>query len=343
MNVLIDVNHPAHVHIFNKFTNKIVVKDIDFLFLARDKDVTIQLLHAMDLPYVVASTSGKSTFSLFYELIQRTFSIIKIGRNFHADLILSCGSPCAAWASRLLSIPHISVIDTEHASLEICLMRYASDAIITPIWFSRDLGPRHIRYSGFHEHTYLNPQAFKPDETLVASYGLSAKKPYSVVRFVGWHASHDIGKRGLSAGDKTKIVETLLEKGPVVLSCEGEPPSGCGKRCIVISPQDMHHVLAFASVYVGEGGTMASEAAMLGTPAIYMNVLSAGVLSEQERCGLLYSVQDPENALQLATALLDDPLNKQMHGLRRDAMLDGHVDVADVILQTMGALMEIRS
>ena len=41
-------------------------------------------------------------------------------------------------------------------------------------------------------------------------------------------------------------------------------------------------------LYIGEGATMASECAMLGTPAMYINTLGAGTLEEQEKYGLIF-------------------------------------------------------
>ena len=39
----------------------------------------------------------------------------------------------------------------------------------------------------------------------------------------------------------------------------------------------MHNALKYASLFVGEGATMASECAILGTPAIYVNSLKVRV------------------------------------------------------------------
>jgi predicted glycosyltransferase len=51
----------------------------------------------------------------------------------------------------------------------------------------------------------------------------------------------------------------------------------------------MHTLLKYATLYIGEGGTMASEAVCLNTPVIYTNNLPLmGYLKEGERFGLLY-------------------------------------------------------
>ena len=61
------------------------------------------------------------------------------------------------------------------------------------------------------------------------------------------------------------------------------------KYKIPIPPERMHDALYYSSLYIGEGATMASECAVLGTPAIYANNLSAGTLEEQRsKYGLVF-------------------------------------------------------
>ena len=60
---------------------------------------------------------------------------------------------------------------------------------------------------------------------------------------------------------------------------------------------------------IGESGTMSSEAAVLGTPAVMFAPRGAGVFDDQERYGLLrrirsYSVAD---ALEAIDTVLADP------------------------------------
>ena len=43
------------------------------------------------------------------------------------------------------------------------------------------------------------------------------------------------------------------------------------KYRIKINPLDMHHVMAFASLYIGDSQTMAAEAGVLGVPFVRFN------------------------------------------------------------------------
>ena len=56
------------------------------------------------------------------------------------------------------------------------------------------------------------------------------------------------------------------------------------KYRIKINPLDMHHVMAFASLYIGDSQTMAAEAGVLGVPFVRFNdfVGRIGYLRELE-------------------------------------------------------------
>ena len=81
-------------------------------------------------------------------------------------------------------------------------------------------------------------------------------------------------------------------------------PRELAKFEITLSPENIHHVLSFSSLFVGEGATMASECSILGTPAIYTNPLSAGTILEQEQYGILFHITDTIAAIDKALQIL---------------------------------------
>ena len=62
----------------------------------------------------------------------------------------------------------------------------------------------------------------------------------------------------------------------------------------------MHDALAFSSLFIGEGATMASEAVVLGTPSIYVNSLILGYIEEEKDSGLLYSFRNSKGVIEAA-------------------------------------------
>ena len=101
----------------------------------------------------------------------------------------------------------------------------------------------------------------------------------------------------------------LRQRGSVAVSSEGELPAELEEFRLRGPVQDVHHVLAYADVFVGESGTMSTEAAVLGTPAVFVADRPAGVFEDNERrYGLLHRVPtiDPEAISAAASRVLTD-------------------------------------
>jgi len=330
MRILIDVNHPAHVHLFRCAAQEWQKAGDAVLFTATQKDVALRLLNAYDLPHEVIYERRAGRLNLARELVWRTAKLVRVARRFKPDVLLSMGSPTAAWAATLLRKPHVAFEDTEDSIGQIWLYRPFSRVICVPDCFMRDLGKRMMRYAGCHELAYLHPQRFLPDPARIAP--LHSRERYFVVRFISWDAAHDSGEGGMSAAGKNELIAMLQEQGRVVLSVEKTPP------VLLASPQNpetelaadaMHHLLAFAHLYVGEGVTAASEAAVLGTPSVLINTREVGYIKEQqERYRLTYRFADENAALDKVERLLAQDDLRNVWQMRRDVLLRDKTDVS---------------
>ena len=90
----------------------------------------------------------------------------------------------------------------------------------------------------------------------------------------------------------------------------------------------MHDALAYATLFVGEGATMASECACLGTPGIYVNSLEVGYCTEEEnKYNLLYCYKDSEGVLEKALEILMIPDVKKVFKEYCLSMLADKIDV----------------
>jgi len=131
---------------------------------------------------------------------------------------------------------------------------------------------------------------------------------------------------------KIKIVNKLSKNYKVFISSEGELPEKFLKYKINISPEKMHDVLANAHLFIGEGATMASECAMLGTPAIYVNSLNAGTLIAQEKSGSIFRFRDSNGVLEKAIELLDNSHLKDDFKKKQKNLLSDTIDVTSFMV-----------
>jgi predicted glycosyltransferase len=104
-----------------------------------------------------------------------------------------------------------------------------------------------------------------------------------LVRFVGWWASHDRGERGFTEQGKIQLIRELAAHGRVLVSSEYLLPPELQNYAYNLPPEDIHHILAYTDLFVGESSTMASEACLLGTHSIYLSKTGRGVNDEQSQ------------------------------------------------------------
>lgn len=327
MKILIDIGHPAHVHYFRNFIKIMESKGHNFLIIARDKEVTFNLLKAYNIPFISRGKGGKGILGKLIYIYKGDYVIYKAAKAFKPDIFLSFGSAYPAQVSRLFRKTHICFNDTEHAILQHLLYFPFTDIVLTPKSFFKNLGAKQIRFNGFMELCYLHPKYFTPHHKILSEIGITKDEKFILLRFVSWEASHDIGKARLSNEFKIKLFNSLLKYVKVFISAEGELPDELEKYRVSISPEKIHDLLSFASLYVGEGATTASECAVLGTPAIYVNVLDAGTLQEQKNLGLLYSFRSASGVLEKAIELINTPNLREAWQKRRMKMLSEKIDV----------------
>src|SRR4029079_17903276 len=92
------------------------------------------------------------------------------------------------------------------------------------------------------------------------------------------------------------------------LSAEDRAPSGLGVDVLPLAAHRVHHALALARVYLGEGARMATEAGLLGTPSVYVSTL-VGTMGNFELLaaeGLVQSFRSGGPAIQAAVGLMED-------------------------------------
>jgi hypothetical protein len=189
------------------------------------------------------------------------------------------------------------------------------------------MGKKQIRFNGYMELCYLHPKYYTPNPEILQLLGIKANEKYVIIRFISWNAAHDFHQHGMSLQFKIQLINELLKHSKIFISSEGPLPDEFQKYKLKVEPGKIHDVLSFASFYIGEGATMASECAMLGTPAIYINSLTAGTLEEQEKYGLIYGFQKTAGVMEKVFELFNKINLREEFQERRQHMLNEKIDV----------------
>jgi len=282
MRVCFDFLHPAHVHFFKNVIGLLLDRGDEVLITARRKDITIELLDQLGMPYKVISTLGKGRVGLLLELVTRDWRLWREARRFAPDVFTGISGVCAAHAALAMRRPSVVWDDTEHQRHTHRLTYPVATQVQSPSCYRGTLGPKQVFYQGYHELAYLHPNRFQPDGDVLRAAGIDPDERISVVRFVGWGAMHDVDLEGLNLAAKRKLVETLADGSRVCITSEAPLPDDLEKYRIQLPSSHVHHLLAFADLCVGESATMASETVVLGGGAVYLDPVGRGYTDEQE-------------------------------------------------------------
>lgn len=335
MKILIDISHPSDVHLFKNFAWIMKRKGHEILFTTRQKEVTIELLNYYKLNYINIGSHFKNLSKKLWGMFKFDYMIYKIAKKFKPDLFLSMASIYASHTSFILKKPHIAFDDSEPVPEHQLLYIPFTKIIFTPKAFKKNFGHKQIRYAGFKEMAYLHPKYFKPNPSSLSSLGINRNEKYALLRFVSFRASHDIGIKGFSDKNKIYAVKELHKHGKVFISSEDKPPKELEKHIIKIPPTQLHDALFYASLFMGDSQTMATESALLGTPAIRCNTwvgtrreMSNFIeLERQYKLLINFHIKEQNKAIERAVNYFKEDGLKKEWQQRRQKLFEEKIDV----------------
>jgi len=270
MRVLIDIVHPADVLFFLNPIKRLQKLGHEICIASRDKDVTEELLDAFQLEYRTISTAGSGLPGLAIELLKRDLALLAMVRDFQPDVMVGFGGIAISHVGKLTGKPSVSFYDTERAPLQhritlpFLTHMYVPDSYDGPIAKNRT-----TRSAWTKEFSYLHPDNFTADKTMAVAAGLVPDGRNFFVRMVGWQANHDLGHTGWPESTLRAFINYLAAHGRVHISSESQLPSDLEAYQYSGPIHQVHHLLAYCDCYIGESATMASEAVLLGVPALY--------------------------------------------------------------------------
>lgn len=344
MKILFHLGHPAHFHLFKNLV-KLLNKNGDEVFiLIKKKDILEELLIESELPYFNILPEGRTDnkIGLAVGQLKQDLAVLKFAKRHKIDLLLGT-SVSITHAGKLLNIP--SIVFNEDDSDVVPLFSYLSypfaNIILSPQgcrnarWESKT-----IHYNSYHELAYLHPNNFIPDSKIVNKY-ISIKEPYFILRFSGLNAHHDKGISGLDNNVAREIVAILEPHGKIIINSERKLEPEFEKYRLKINPIDMHHLLAFTKIQIGDSQTMAAEAAVLGIPFIRYNdfVGKISYLDELENkysLGYGFKTNESEKLKLKLIQLLENENLEDEWVKNRQKLLKDKVDFTDYIFKFIG-------
>lgn len=336
MNILFHLGHPAHFHLFKNVIDRMNSNGHSTTILIKKKDILEDLLKKEKLPYTNILIHGRkdNKLGMIYGQLMQEFRMLKFCLKNKQDLLVGTSS-AITHVGKVLGIPSIIVTedDAEITPLVVKVAYPWATLIVTPeVCSVGKWKHKQITYSSYHELAYLHPNHFKPDRKVVEKY-FSLNQSYFIIRLAKLTAHHDKGITGITNEITSKLIELLKGHGKIFITSERKLARQFEKYRISINPIDMHHVLAFSSLYIGDSQTMAAEAGVLGVPFIRFNdfVGEIGYLNELEnkyKLGYGILTKDVESLYEKVKELVNTKDLIKQHQERRNLMLNEKIDLA---------------
>ena len=293
MNILIDIGHPAHVHLLRHTASELQRLGHTIHYSVRDIPVAKRLMEQYGMtPWIDLGGKKDSLVGKAQTVLRQDAELLRFVRRNHIDIGLSSGL-VLSHVSRLTSMKAFMFDDDDDAA-EPLIVKYGhplTDVVFTPNCIHRKT-KRAEYYAGTHELAYLHPSRFTPNPTVLQHAGLADGERFFIMRFVALKGHHDVGQQGLTLEQKQSLVELLKPYGRVIITSERAIEPEFEQYRLPVPPEEIHSLMAYSSMFVGDSQTMTSEAAVLGVPALKCNTF-AGRLSVpnmlEDKYGLCYA------------------------------------------------------
>jgi len=297
------------------------------------------LLRQAGIDHVCISRKGAGLPAMVKELLQRNIRLLRLAREFRPAVMVAAEAGVSIGpVGALLGVPRVVFEQVDRAPLQRLAGLPFATHICTGTGYPKDHGSRQVRFRGFLAQAYLDPRRFRPDPQALRNAGVDVDRPYIVMRLVNWSATHDIGREGWAPDELEHAVGQLSRHGRVVISAESGLPKSLQSCANPVPEANFHDLLAFAAACVAEGGTVAVEAGLLGTPAVCCNTYCFGYLRALESLGLIRRADSLQEALAIAESLLNTGGIRQQWRGRAEELFCRTDDVASFMYRLIQAV-----
>ena len=334
MRVLIDIGHPAHVHYYRNLAQELQKAGSEVFWSVKDIPVAKRLLEYYGFQYIVLPKKADGLFGKIFKQLQYNTILWLFCYREKIDLAIGT-SASVPHVSRISSVASI-IFDDDDDDVQPMVTRYVTpfaDVLLSPDALKGTRKRKDtIYYPGYHELAYLHPKRFTPDPKILNEVGLSPSDTFFIMRFNVFKAHHDVGVKGLSLEQKLKLIKILEPRGKIFITTEREIELELKAYQLKVSPEKIHSLMAYATIFLGDSQTMTSEAAVLGVPSLRCNSFAGRIsyLEEEEhRYGLTFAFQSHQfdKMVLKLKELLDTPDLKERWQEKREKILDDKIDV----------------
>jgi len=327
------MGHPAHFHYFKYAIHSLRSKNIEVHIAINKKDILEDLLINEGFDYTVIRGKRSNGFlGLLKSLIVTEIKLLSFIRRKKIQLLI--GITFSFFARRVAGIDVI-VFNEDDADVvpKFVKLTYPNaNYVMSPVVCNNGKWEyKSIKYHGYQKLAYLHPNQFTPQKEIVEQY-FKLDKPYFLIRFAQLTAHHDHNIKGIDTEIARKIIEILKPHGKIFITSERALEPEFESYRLNINPLDIHHVMAFATLFVGDSQSMSAESGLLGVPFVRFNdfVGRIGYLNELEHVyelGYGIKTDNTEKLLSTISNIIHMKDRTEKFASNRKNMLRDKIDV----------------
>ena len=284
MKIWLDILTPKQANFLGELHTRLEAGGVKTFLTTREYREVNELIQIKGMKATqVGRHGGQRLRDKLLESSNRVSALAKIVAEQEIDEAISFSSPEAARVAFGLKIPHFCVSDSPHAEAVSKLTIPLSQKLFTPwlipvpAWTRYGIKPRDlVRYRALDPMAWLTH--YKGDSKTLDSLKLDLSKPIILLRTPEEYASYLYDRNETIASKVADTVAKLVDVNGatsqiVILPRYDEQ----GERFVkkfgnhVVVPEhvvDAISLMRVSSVFLGGGGTMTAEAALLGVPVI---------------------------------------------------------------------------
>jgi len=215
------------------------------------------------------------------------------------------------------------------------ILFYFAHRIISPS--VTNLGPfekKKLNFKGNKALAHLHPAYFKPRAEILDKYNLQANN-FCIIRVSKINATHDIGNTGLTDSDLESLIVYCNKFYRVIISAERKISEKFEEYVFKGNPEDLTHLMYYAVILITDSATMASEAALMGTPNVLVNIVGkkCSVNKDLFNNGLQYYFDSYSESTTIIQEILENPELKNSMREKVKLYLDKCDDLNKFILR----------
>src|SRR5436309_4321480 len=351
MKVWIEVLTPKQALFFEPLYHALKREGYEALITTRVYREAEQTLKLKKLRFsVVGSHGGGTAFGKLTASAERITKLANLIQNWKPNVAVSFSSVEASRVAFGLGIPHVAANDSPHSWMVARLTIPLTTFLCCPWIIGRSVweefgGPMRkvVLYRALDPAAWL--KRHHPNDEVLRQLDLKKDRPIVVFRTEEAFASYLMGKTSDREPVVAPIIDELLKRE---LDCQVVVSTRYGMQAPVIRKRfgekvrvvdriiDATSLLSHSSAFVGSGGTMTVEAALLGIPSIscfpgpkplYIQYL--------ERLGLVETIRSPREISTRVHRMLTESEAFEGQSMRGKQLLAKMQDSVAKILSTI--------